>query len=85
MNELELAVIKRVKFVVGKKDVRPESALVDDLLVDSLAFIRLVVDLETHFDMMFEDEDMVIEQFPTVNDLFRYIADKSVTDSRSAL
>lgn len=77
MNELQSAIIERTKIVVDKNDIQLECRLLEDLMIDSFAFIRLIVDLESHLNIMFDDADLVIEQFPTVYDLYEYISQLS--------
>ncbi|GIQ67789.1 hypothetical protein DUZ99_02720 [Xylanibacillus composti] len=71
------AVLDRVRMVVGRTDIELDQRMQEDLLVDSMTFIRLVVDLETTMNVVFRDEDLDIENFPTVRDLGIYLASTS--------
>jgi len=44
-----------------------------DLDINSLAFIKIVVALEDEFDVEFQDEDLDISKFETVEDIVKYI------------
>jgi len=68
------AVLERLKIVTGKTDITLEHRLVEDLLIDSFSFIRIIVDLENHLDILFDDDDLVIESFPSIQDLSNYIS-----------
>lgn len=52
--------------------IRMEQTL-DELEVDSIVFIRLVVQCETALSMQFEDEMLLISRFPTVQVLVDYV------------
>ena len=72
----------KVKKIIAEKlsgidieDVVPEASLVDDLGADSLALVELIMSMEEAFDMEIDDEDA--EQLVTVDDIVRYIEEKS--------
>ena len=52
--------------------IRMEQTL-DELEVDSIVFIRLVVQCETVLSMQFEDEMLLISRFPTVQVFVDYV------------
>ena len=52
--------------------IRMEQTL-DELEVDSIVFIRLVVQCETALSMQFEDEMLLISRFPTVQVFVDYV------------
>lgn len=72
MAVLEHELIERIKIVTNKTNVSMDSRLVDNLEVDSLSFIRLVVDLETNLKIRFDDSDLLLDLYPTVSDLHEY-------------
>jgi len=41
--------------------------------LDSIAFIKIVVLLESEFDIEFEDDMLSINEFPTIKTIFEYI------------
>ena len=45
----------------------------DELEIDSILFIRLVVQSETEFNIQFEDEMLLITKFPDVDTFAKYI------------
>jgi len=45
----------------------------DELEIDSILFIRLVVQCETEFNLQFEDEMLLITKFPDVNTYVNYV------------
>ena len=46
-------------------------------VLDSLAYIRLIVELETQFDMCFDDEFLARDSFETIGELCNYVVSNS--------
>lgn len=44
--------------------------------IDSITFIRIVVALESEFGFEFDDEMLLITQFPTIKSMIEYVASK---------
>ena len=44
--------------------------------LDSISFIQTVVNLENEFDFEFDDEKLLITEFPTVRSMIEYIESK---------
>lgn len=44
--------------------------------VDSITFIKIVVALETAFDFEFDDEMLLIANFPTIKSMVEYVMSK---------
>ena len=44
--------------------------------LDSITFIKTVVALETEFDFEFDDEKLLITEFPTVRSMIEYVESK---------
>ena len=51
--------------------------------VDSITFIAIVVTLESQFDFEFDDEMLLLANFPTVNEMIAYVESKVTTCSRN--
>ena len=64
MKEQLLASLKQMKSDV---DYENQKGLVDDGIIDSLILTRLIVELEDAFDIEIEMEDLVPENFNTVD------------------
>ncbi|AIQ62066.1 acyl carrier protein [compost metagenome] len=77
MVKCDEKVIEVLKRITQLEDITMESSLTNDLLIDSLSFIRVIVELENGFHFKFDNEDMIIEMFPKVMDLAQYIKLKS--------
>lgn len=45
--------------------------------IDSISFIRIVIALENNLDFEFDDENLTVERFNTLQDLINYVVSKS--------
>jgi acyl carrier protein len=71
-------VLTRIKESI-ENEIIDQIVLEDDLSsigVNSITFIKIVVDLETEFDFEFDDEMLSYKSFPTTNSLVEYIDSK---------
>ena len=71
-------VLTRIKESIENEIIDP-IVLEDDLSsigVNSITFIKIVVDLETEFDFEFDDEMLSYKSFPTINSLVEYVDSK---------
>lgn len=57
-------------------DVFEHVSLIDDLGIDSISFVKLVIALEMEFNFKFDDDKLLISEFPTVQSLFEYVDKK---------
>ena len=69
--------------IIGEylKDGEPEGFnddfnLIDEGVLDSLAIMNLIAWLEKHFAIEFEEGDIVLENFTSVNDLLDFVQKK---------
>ncbi len=60
---------------ISEDDITMESSFVDDLGADSLDIFQIISELESAFDIEFENEDA--ENIKTVGDAVKYIKDKA--------
>lgn len=49
---------------------------ISEYITNSIDFIKIIVGVETKFDIEFEDEDLQLERFQTINDIIEYIQQK---------
>lgn len=61
---------------VSADEINDDSALVEDLHLDSIQMIELITGLENEFDIILEDEDLDLEFFSTVNSLSDFVKSK---------
>lgn len=56
---------------VSPSQIKPDTELITDLNLDSLAMYEIVIDLEESFDLQISDSD--IDQIHTIDDAVNYI------------
>ena len=60
---------------VDEKEIKLESAFIEDLGADSLDIVELIMAMESEFDMEIEDDE--VEDISTVEDVVEYIKEHS--------
>lgn len=63
---------------IEEKDVKMESAFIEDLGADSLDIVELIMAMESEFDMEIEDDE--VEDISTVEDVVNYIKENADID-----
>lgn len=63
---------------VDEKDIKPDSAFIEDLGADSLDIVELIMAMESEFDMEIDDDE--VEDISTVEDVVNYIKENSDLD-----
>ena len=53
-----------------------ESSRLEDLNIDSLKFVTIIVEIESHFDLQFDDEMLLMKEFPNILSLIQYVKTK---------
>lgn len=70
---LERDLIKIVKGVVQtEKEIMLESEL-KSIGINSLMFIKIIVELEKYFDIEFDDEALIGKKYETLGDIYKYL------------
>lgn len=64
-------------------DIRAETEL-SALSLDSLSFVELIVNLESEFEIEFEDEELNIYDYSTVDDIILLVRRKINAGKKSA-
>lgn len=62
-----------IKKVSENKKIRLKDRLTEDLLLDSLAMVNLLIDIEEEFDINLNESDMDPYEFETVNDIVELV------------
>lgn len=70
MKEQLIGILSQLK---GDVDYANQKNLVDDGIIDSLILTRLIVELEDAFDIEIEMEDLVSENFNSVDAMIELI------------
>lgn len=50
----------------------------NDFGIDSLTFIKIIVEIETEFDFEFEDEDLDVNKYSSLQSLVSYVVSKLI-------
>ena len=62
--------------MTGKRNIRREKTLVDELGADSLDFVEVVMELEKTFGITIKDDEAVQLYELTVGDLYKFVEGK---------
>lgn len=61
---------------IPKESIKIDEPL-SELDLDSINYVKLVIALETEFDFEFDDDKLLISEFPTVRSLVEYVEEKT--------
>ena len=78
LTDVQKRIIEIITSNIGGKMVNSSSLNMDftKIGLDSITFIKTVVDLECEFDFEFDDEMLLITKFPKVESMVEYIESK---------
>ncbi len=65
------------EILMGSRDsIGPDESLLASGVIDSLALLRLIGFIEEHFDVVVEDDEVVPENFESINVMTGLVASK---------
>jgi acyl carrier protein len=70
-------------FVFDDSSVAPDASLLDSGLVDSTGILEVVLFLEEAFEISVEDEEVLPENFDSIERLAQYVERKLATAART--
>ena len=73
---LEQFIVNDLLMGSGQGEIGPDTSLISSGILDSLSLIRLINFVEDNFNLVVEDEDVVPDNFETINALGALIATK---------
>jgi acyl carrier protein len=76
LEQVERFLLTEVAADFDKKSLGPDSDLLAQRILDSLGVLKLVVFLEQTFSIQIEDEDVVPENFQSLNIIAKFVQDK---------
>jgi len=85
LNDIELRVVNIIKKNFDQPELLNEINLNDSLDsygFNSIKFIKIVVDLENEFAIEFDDEELNMDTFSTLNDVVQRITQKVETEKK---
>ena len=71
-------VIRKAAKIPARIAIMPDTRLVEDLAIDSLDLVGLILQLQDHFDVVIEDED--VPNLCRVADMAAYLAGRRDSD-----
>jgi acyl carrier protein len=72
-SSLLLEYIKKELAVGSKRNIQMDDDLLSAGIIDSLGVLQLVAFIEEQFNIQMPDEDVVLENFQSVNSLANYL------------
>lgn len=75
MNELEKFLISEIAIDLdlSKQSISPDEDLISSGIIDSMGILKLTAFMEKTFGIKLTDDDIVPENFRTVNCLYKFI------------
>lgn len=73
MNSLESEIVKLMVEAGELPDNIGLDTTFQEIELESITFINIVVEIEDHFEIEFDDENMLISKYQTVGDLVNYV------------
>lgn len=67
--EIITEIIKQQLNIGASDEVQEEDLLQEEYGLDSIKFVKIIILLEEKFDFEFEDEDLLINKFQTINSI----------------
>jgi acyl carrier protein len=72
-SSILLDYVKKELAVGSKRNIQMDDDLLSAGIIDSLGVLQLVAFIEEQFDIQMPDEDVVLENFQSVNSLANYL------------
>ena len=73
MVEISRRIVEIIKVNTECSNEISENSLLCDLEMTSIDFVKIVIEIETEFNIEFEDEKLQFSEFPTVQSLIDYV------------
>ena len=76
MNNIEQEIVKLMIEVGGLPDNIGLDTTFKEIEIESIIFITLIVEIEDHFEIEFDDENMILSYYQTVGEFVNYVENK---------
>lgn len=76
VQETLLNMLTEVNLDLRKEDVKPENGMIASGYVDSYAFVEFIGNVEQHFGIMIEDDELVESNIGSISKLATFISKK---------
>lgn len=77
LADLTKYILREIAVEHGKESLEPDENLLTQGLIDSMGILKLVAFIESTFGIKVENEDIVPENFETLNDMSRFVEKKA--------
>ena len=76
LENLEKVLLTEIAVDLGKKSLDPNEDLLEQGIIDSLGIMKLVLFMEETYSIAVVDEEIVPENFQTVNMMVKFVEQK---------
>ncbi len=76
-KNLEKEMLSKIAVDLGKKSLRPDEDLLEQGILDSIGIMKLIVFIEENFGIQVEDEEIIPENFQSLNSIAAFIERKA--------
>jgi acyl carrier protein len=76
LEKLEKFMLGEVAVELGRESLKPDEDLLEQGIIDSLGIMKLIVFLEETFGIKVNDEDVVPENFQSLDIMLKFIEEK---------
>jgi acyl carrier protein len=76
LDMLEKFMVTEVAVDLGKKTLEPDEDLLGSGIIDSLGIMKLVVFMEDNLGIKVGDDEIIPENFQTLNDMVKFVEQK---------
>ena len=72
-DKLKKMIVKASRINISENDINEKINLVDDLQLDSIDVMKLIIDIENQFSILFNEEDLLLDNLSSYGNLLNYI------------
>jgi acyl carrier protein len=76
LESLEKYLLAEIAADLGKESLDPDEDLLEQRIIDSMAILKLVLFMEQTFGIEVNDEDIVPENFQSLNSTVKFVEQK---------
>ena len=76
LEKLEKIFFTEIAVDLGKKSLVPDEDLLEQGILDSIGIMKLIVFIEGNFGIQVEDEEIIPENFQSLNSMVAFIGQK---------
>ena len=76
LEKLEKVFLTEIAVDLGKKSLVPDEDLLEQGILDSIGIMKLIVFIEGNFGIQVEDEEIIPENFQSLNSMVAFIGQK---------